>query len=116
MFLLNITFYLGTSLTTIAIPNSVASIERHFLAECTSLISITIPDSVISIGSYFLSGCTSLTSITIPLSVTSIGDYFLSECYSLNSVTFLGSSPPHFEGQIDRLVSRGVHVVLVDNE
>ena len=38
-----------------------------------SLTSITIPDSVTSIGSYAFRGCSSLTSVTIPNSVTSIG-------------------------------------------
>ena len=44
---------------------------------CNSTI---IPDSVTSIGRYALYNCTSLTSIIIPDSVTSIGDYAFYGC------------------------------------
>ncbi|MBE6845228.1 MAG: hypothetical protein E7508_05885 [Ruminococcus sp.] len=80
-------FYECTSLKSIAIPDSVTSIEDYAFYNCTSLENVTIPDSVTSIGDDAFYYCTSLTSITIPNSVTSIGDYAFSSCRSLTSIT-----------------------------
>jgi len=79
-----------SSLTSIAIPDSVTSIGNSAFAYCTSLASITIPDSVTSIGSYAFSCCSSLTSITIPDGVTSIGNNAFRHCTSLASITYHG--------------------------
>ncbi len=76
-----------SSLTSIAIPDSVTSIGRYAFYNCESLRSITIPDSVTSIGANTFSGCSSLRSITIPDSVTSIGDLAFAYCRSLKSIT-----------------------------
>jgi len=59
-------------LTNITIPNSVKSIEEYAFVG-TSLTSVIIPNEVESIGLAAFQGCTSLTGITIPDSVTSIG-------------------------------------------
>lgn len=68
-------FYGNTTLTGIAIPNSVTSIGSYAFNGCSSLTSIIIPDSVTSIGSYAFGNCSSLTSIAIGNGVTSIGSY-----------------------------------------
>ena len=75
-----------SSLTSIAIPDSVTSIGDYAFYNCDSLTSITIPDSVTSIGERAFYDCDSLTSITIPDSVTSIGNYAFSDCSGLISV------------------------------
>ena len=62
-------------------------LSRNTFAFCTSLTSVAIPNSVISIGGGAFHGCTSLTVITIPYSVTSIGEETFYECTSLNAVT-----------------------------
>ena len=66
-------FYFCTSLTSIEIPDSVASIGEKAFYFCKSLTSITLPDSVDSIGEKAFEDCFSLRSITIPNKVTSIG-------------------------------------------
>ena len=56
----------------------VTEIESSGFSYCSSLTSITIPNSVASIGERAFSGCSSLTSITIPFvggSATSNGDF-----------------------------------------
>ncbi|MBD5632309.1 MAG: leucine-rich repeat domain-containing protein [Clostridia bacterium] len=62
-----------TSLTSVAIPDSVTSIGGSVFNECTSLTSAIIGNSVTTINDYMFYGCTSLTSITMPNSVTRIG-------------------------------------------
>ena len=53
------------SLTSVNIPETVASIESDALSYCTGLTSIAIPDSVTSIGSNAFFDCTGLVSITL---------------------------------------------------
>ncbi|MCM8871885.1 MAG: leucine-rich repeat protein, partial [Paludibacteraceae bacterium] len=88
----------NTTLTSIAIPNSVTSIGNYVFKNCSGLTSVTIPNSVTSIGGNAFERCIRLTSITIPNSVTSIGNYAFKNCSGLtsvtipNSVTSIGSS------------------------
>ena len=94
-----------TSLTSIAIPDSVTviyggqsvSLFCGAFEGCTSLTSVTFGENskLESIGDMTFLGCTALTNISIPSSVTSIGDssFFaegraFSGCTSLVSVTF----------------------------
>ena len=91
-------FYSCTSLTSVTIPNSVASIEGSAFSYCKSLTSVTIPNGVTSIGGRAFFNCRSLTSVIIPNGVTSIGDNAFKYCTSLasidipNSVTSIGDS------------------------
>lgn len=80
-------FYSCRNLTNVTIGKGVTSIGDSAFQNCTSLTSITIPNNVTSIGWHTFEGCTSLTSITIPDSVTSIGGYAFYGCKSLTSVT-----------------------------
>ena len=59
--------------------------------KCSSLTSITIPDSVASIGSWAFYKCTSLTRVTIGNGVTSIGYNALVDCTSLTDITYNGT-------------------------
>lgn len=79
-------FHGCSSLTSIAIPNSVTSIGSYAFCGCKSLTSVTIPNGIISIEEYTFYGCSSLTSLTIPNCVTSIGDYAFGLCSGLTSV------------------------------
>ncbi len=55
-------------------------------SECTSLTSVDIPEGVASIGYHGFQGCTSLVSISIPSSVTSIEPYAFIDCSSLSLI------------------------------
>ena len=82
----NYAFWECTSLTTVAIPDSVTAIGTNAFDECTSLTTIAIPDSVTTIGGYAFHGCISLTTIAIPDSVTDISRGAFRECTSLTTV------------------------------
>lgn len=68
----------------VTIPDNVVSIAGAF-AECDTLTSVTVPDSVASIGGGAFGECTSLTSITIPDSVTFVGHGAFYDCTSINA-------------------------------
>ena len=75
-----------SSLTTIAIPDSVTTIGIAAFDGCTSLTAVAIPDSVTAIGMKAFDGCTSLTTVAIPDSVTTIGTFAFAGCTSLTTV------------------------------
>jgi hypothetical protein len=91
------TFAGCTSLTNIAIPDSVISIgdtdePTNFYGEgafegCTNLSSVTLGTGVTSLGPMAFQGCTALTRIVIPNSVTNLGSGAFESCTHLNSVT-----------------------------
>jgi len=83
-----------SSLTSVNIPNTVATLGTDAFFGCTSLTNVNIANSVTSIGQNGFYGCTSLTSITIPSSVTSIVRQAFQSCSSLASVTVLATTPP----------------------
>ena len=78
-----------SSLTSIVIPDSVASIGKQAFSGCSNLTSIIIPSSVTSIGDYAFNGCGSLKSISLAegSKLTSIGSYAFYNCSSLTSIT-----------------------------
>jgi surface protein len=72
--------------TSIAIPNSVTSIDAAAFVGCAGLTSVTIPDSVTEISTSAFVGCAGLTSVTIPNSVTSIGNWAFRNCSNLTTI------------------------------
>ena len=90
--------FIGTSLTTVNIGDSVQRIPANFVRGCSGLTSVAIPNSVTSIGEQAFSGCSGLTSVTIPNSVTSIGGSAFSGCSGLTSVTIPNSVTSIGEG------------------
>lgn len=81
-----------SSLTSIAIPDSVTSIGGQAFAFC-NLTSVSIPNSVIGIGSYAFEVCDKLTNVLVGSSVTSIGDGAFWGCPILSGIDFRGNAP-----------------------
>ncbi len=113
---------LKSIVTNIVIASGSTSILNSAFVDCTSLVSITIPDTVATVGASAFSGCTSLsetsimvgdltqwctnainshlagnrrlfmdgeelTEILIPNDVTGIGNYAFYNCSQLTSIT-----------------------------
>ena len=91
-------FYFCVGLTSIDIPNSVTTIERGAFYGCSGLTSINIPNSVTSIGVYSFHGCSGLTSISIPNSVTTIEGGAFYGCSGLTSINIPNSVTSIEEG------------------
>merc|ERR1711991_441290 len=93
---------MGSSLTSINLPDGVTSIGEWAFYGCSSLTSLSLPDGVTSIGNWAFQYCSSLTSITLPDGVTSIGEWAFAGCSSLTCI--YGSSSVY-----DLAASAGAH-------
>jgi hypothetical protein len=92
-----VTGYTGSNLVVV-IPSlingvPVTGIGPFAFYTNTDLTSVTIPDSVATIGSFAFAGCVSLSNVTIPDNVTSIAHRAFWSCTALTSVYF-GGIPP----------------------
>ncbi len=76
-----------------AIPNGVKSIRGSAFAGSSKLTSITIPDSVASIGDYAFNSC-GLTSVVIPESVEIMGKGAFVWCRQLNNIRCEAKTKP----------------------
>ena len=79
-------FFGGSNLTTITIPNSVTKIEDAAFHSC-GLVSVSLSENLTEIGQWAFHSCNNLTSISIPNGVTSLGAQAFINCYSLLSVS-----------------------------
>lgn len=75
-----------STLTSMLIPNKVASIGAGAFSGCSSLTSVLIPNKVTSIGGSAFSSCTNLSDVIIGTSVENIGDLAFNYCGSLTSL------------------------------
>ena len=87
----------------IELDGIVTEIRRSAFSNCTTLSSIIIPDGVASIGSYAFSSCKNLTSVTIGSAVTSIGFHAFDNCNNLSNVYCNPATPPETEGEIGEI-------------
>ena len=75
------------SITSVALPDSVTTIQYSAFKGCTQLTTITLGISVTKIGYGAFYGCSSLTSIVLPDSVTTIDSGAFNGCSNLESIT-----------------------------
>ena len=73
------------NLASIAIPNTVISIEETAFSTCSALASVVIPNSVVVIKDLAFNGCTALNSATVN-SASVMGHDVFAGCSSLESV------------------------------
>ena len=94
----SLAFATCTNLTNVTMASGVATIEKAAFYNCMSLSSAIIPDSVTSIGYGAFANCSSLASVMISNGVTSIGDYAFQGCFNLTGVTIPSSVTSIGEG------------------
>lgn len=75
-----------SSLKSIELPYSIASLNNQAFRGCSSLSSINLPYSLGLIGEYAFYGCGNLTTLNIPSTVTSIGKSAFSGCSNLKYI------------------------------
>ena len=64
----------GTSgLTSVTIPASVHAISKSCFAYCNKLATVSLPDTLTTIAQNAFTGCSALTALTIPANVETIG-------------------------------------------
>jgi hypothetical protein len=78
-------------LTSVAVPDSVATIGYGAFLLCEELASVTLGNGVVTIGAYAFDDCVSLASVNIPAGVATIGEGAFSYCGRLSSVTIPAS-------------------------
>ena len=84
------------NLTSVMLPEGLASIGRYAFSRCESLTGVTIPENVTWIDEYAFSHCSSFTEIILPEGITEIAAGTFSHCKNLlhivvpESVTKLG--------------------------
>ncbi len=82
-------FIYCASLVSIALPDSVTTIDSNAFNTCTSIESIIFGENshLTIIEQYAFAYCSSLRCAALPDSVKAIGDYAFNQCTSLTSIT-----------------------------
>lgn len=79
-------FHRCQNLGEITLPEGITELRASLFDGCTSLKSVLLPDKLTSIQSSVFSRCSSLVSIVIPEGVTQIGPSAFSGCESLTEI------------------------------
>lgn len=106
-------FY-DTPVTSVIIPEGVASIGSDAFGFCYDLISATIPASVTNFGDYAFYDCYNLSSVTLEDGLESIGEDAFEYCSTLpsidipGSVTNIGYAAFYYTGLTNAVIEPGV--------
>ena len=79
-------FYNDVKITSIALPNSLKTIEEKAFYKCEGVEELTIGNSVETIGDYAFCGLTLIEKIEIPDSVKTIGNYAFYKCENVTDL------------------------------
>jgi len=103
-----------SSLTFVALPDSLTQIGKAAFEHCSSLTSVVLPDSLTQLDDGAFSVCSSLTSVVLPDSLTQLGFKAFARCSSLTSVVLPDSITRIFQQSFD-FCSSLTSVVLPDS-
>ncbi len=104
-------FYLFCQdLTSVILPNTIATIENQAFSYCTGLELITLGSGIITIQNRAFEACSTLTSITLPNSITLLGTQVFLGCTELkyamlsNSLTMIPSQTFLSCGELESVI------------
>lgn len=75
----------NTTITSVAIPDTVTTIGEQAFYKCTNLKELTLSKNLKSCGKNAFAYCSALTEVTIPGSLTKTGLYMFYKCTGLKS-------------------------------
>lgn len=110
-----------TSLTSVTLPASVATLGIDCFYGCEALRQAVLPDALTAIPSSCFGYCTALESVTLGANVESIGSSAFNRCYALRtltlpaSLTSLGSSCFSECSALTQLVLPGATMAFTNN-
>ncbi len=91
------TFLSCTSLTSIALPEGVTTIDNNAFDNCSALTFVSLPKTLTTINDCAFYGCKALHSVTLPEGVSHVGWMAFWNCSSLERVVLLGGTPPSID-------------------
>ena len=79
--------FLGTSITSIKLPESLTAIQGSAFRDCAQLTEIVIPDNVDYIGDHCFAGCKRLKSLKLGSKINTLGICILEDCIGITEIT-----------------------------
>lgn len=83
-----------STVTNAGTTYSVVAVHGFAFYECTGLTSVTLPEGVATIGNSTFNGCTMLQQITLPSTLVQIGGAAFYACTALSAVNCHATVPP----------------------
>ena len=84
--------FLGSDITQVTLPSTLAAIGKSAFQECESLTSVSLPDSLTEADDFAFYGCTALKSVRFGAGLKSTSYQMFKSCTSLTDITFGGLS------------------------
>ena len=81
-----LTFYEGTAVQTVVLPEGITELEENAFYYCTKLKTVVLPETLTALGDKTFSWCSSLEEVTIPEQITAIPAFCFNECTALRAV------------------------------
>ena len=103
----------GRNISSLTLPDSLASIGGNAFYQCGNLVSeVTIPDGVTSIGNYAFAHC-GIKNLTLGCNVANIGTYAFYMCSNLNGTLIIPDSVTYIGG--NAFIASKLTVLVVGN-
>lgn len=77
-----------TGIASIALPNTLQSINGYAFRNCSKLSEIVVPEGVATVGEHCFENCTSLTSVSLPTTLKVLENHLFNNCNKLENFVF----------------------------
>ncbi len=85
---------LPTTVTSSGATYSLVGVGRYAFYGCYSLTSVVVPEGVATLGQASFSGCTAIDSVSLPSTLVSLGNTVFNGCTSLSAISLAANVPP----------------------